>query len=138
MPILWPENMRDWASQVWKIVDEAEHRFDVRCYTYAYHGRPGMRWSIDFPVAPLGLQANATQEALGDAIQKWAENNWYRLGIDYVIWWNWMKENKYTSWFSYEPLAFKWPYGSKDPQTRRHLDHFHMSCHPGFAYKPPG
>jgi hypothetical protein len=59
------------------------------------------------PVAPLGLRANVTQEALGNAIQKWAENNWYRLGIDYVIWWNWMKEDKYTSRFWYEPYAWE-------------------------------
>jgi hypothetical protein len=49
MAINWPGNTRDWASQVWRIVDEAEQRFDVRCYMCANHGRPGMRWSIDFP-----------------------------------------------------------------------------------------
>ena len=49
MAINWPGNTRDWASQVWRIVDEAEQRLDVRCYMYANHGRPGMRWSIDFP-----------------------------------------------------------------------------------------
>jgi hypothetical protein len=89
-------------------------------------------------VAPLGQRANAAQEELGDRIQEWAENNWYRLGIDYCIWWNWMKEDKYTRWFSYEPYAFKWPHGNNDPDTRRHLDHFHMSCRPGFSYRPPG
>jgi hypothetical protein len=138
MAINWPDNTRTWANQVWRIVGEAERRWDVRCYTYANHGRPGMLWSIDFPVAPLGQRANAAQEALGDKIQEWAENNWYRLGIDYCIWWNWMKEDKYTRWFSYEPYAFKWKHGSPDPETRRHMDHFHMSCRPGFSYRPPG
>ncbi len=118
-------------------MNEGEHRLDVRCYTYPNHGRPGTIWSIDFPVAPLGQRANAAREALDDAIQRWAGNNWYRLGIDYVIWWNWMKEDKYTPWFTYEREAFGWPYGSADPETRRHMDHSHMSCHPGFPYGPP-
>lgn len=128
---------RNWAPQVLKVVQEIERNYDVRCSTYPGHGRPGEAWSIDIWVAPFRSRANPVQEQLGDRIQKHAERAWWRWGLDYMIWWNWMKENSNTAWFSYEPYAFTWPGGDPDPDTRRHLDHVHLSCIPGFTYRPP-
>ena len=137
MAILWPNNTRDWDPEVRKIVREVERLYDVYCYTYPKHGRPGERWSIDIPVAQLGQRANTRQEALGDRIQKRAVLRWRGWGLDYIIWWNWMREAKDRPWFDYEPFAFKWPFGSNDPDTRRHLDHVHLSCIRGFTYRAP-
>jgi len=107
MAIHWPGNTRNWDPEVWKIVREIERRYDVHCYTYPKHGRPGERWSIDILVAPLGQRSNITQEALGERIQKRAVLRWHGWGPDYVIWKNRMREAKDRPWFDYEPFAFK-------------------------------
>jgi hypothetical protein len=129
---------RNWNPNTRKVAEELERLFDVRCSTYPGHGRTGEAWGIDVWVAPFRQKANKEQEALGDRIQKYVEANWERLGVDYMIWWNWMKENADTPWFSYEPYAFEWPGGDPDPETRRHLDHDHIQCTPGFVYRAPG
>jgi hypothetical protein len=137
LAIHWPDNTRNWDPEVRKIVREIERLYDVHCYTYPKHGRPGERWSIDIPVAPLGRRSNAKQKALGERIQKRAVLRWRGWGLDYIIWWNWMREAKDHPWFDYEPFAFKWPFGSNDPDTRRHMDHVHLSCIRGFTYRAP-
>ena len=137
MAIHWPNNTRSWAPEVRKVVRELERLYDVHCYTYPNHGRPGERWSIDIPVAPLGQSANAKQRALGERVMKRAVLRWRGWGLDYIIWQNRMKEAKDSNWFNYEPYAFKWPFGSRDPQTRRHRDHVHLSCIRGFTFHPP-
>ena len=137
MAIHWPHNTRNWDPEVLKIVREIERLYDVHCYTYPNHGRSGERWSIDIPVAPLGQRANTAQAALGNRIQKRAVLRWRGWGLDYIIWWNWMRETKDHPWFDYEPFGFKWPFGSNDPDTRRHLDHVHLSCIRGFTYRAP-
>ncbi len=126
---------RNWNVNTRKVAEEIERNFDVRCSTYSGHGRTGEAWGIDIWVAPFRSRANAAQEALGDRIQKYIEDNWIRLGIDYMIWWNWMKEDSTTAWFSYEPYAFKWPGGDPDPETRRHLDHVHLQITVGHTYR---
>jgi hypothetical protein len=70
MAIHWPGNTRNWAPEVRKVVRELERLYDVHCYTYPNHGRPGERWSIDIPVAPLGQSANAKQRALDERVMK--------------------------------------------------------------------
>ena len=137
MAFHWPGNTRNWDDEVWKIVREIENLYDVQCYTYPKHGRPGERWSIDVPVAPLGDKADATQKAHGERIKNRALLRWRGWGLDYIIWWNSMKESRDLDWFSYESQAFKWPFGSQEPNTRRHLDHVHLSCIRGFTYRPP-
>jgi hypothetical protein len=62
---------------------------------------------------------------------------WRCWGLDYSIWQNRMKEAKESNWFDYELFAFKFPFGSRDPQTRRHRDHVHLSCIRGFTFHPP-
>lgn len=128
---------RNWDMNTLRVAEELERNFDVRCSTYPGHGRTGETWGIDVWVAPITSYANPAQEQLGDAIQKYVEANWWRLGVDYMIWWNWMKEYATTPWFSYEPYAFTWPGGIADPNTRRHLDHVHVQCTPGFVYSAP-
>ncbi len=128
---------RNWNVNARRVAEELERLFGLRCSTYPGHGRTGEAWGIDVWVAPFRSRANAEQEALGDRIQRHVQANWDRLGVDYAIWWNWMKENRDTPWFSYEPYAFSWPGGDPDPDTRRHLDHFHLQCTPGFVYRAP-
>ena len=118
---------RNWDEGTFRVVREIEARFPVKCSTYPNHGRTGERKSIDVWVAPFRQRANREQEKLGDRIQGYVEANWNRFGLDYLIWWNWMKEGADTPWFSYEPYAFKWPHGDPDPDTRRHFDHLHIS-----------
>ena len=131
---------RNWNPSTRKVAEEIERKFfggRQVCSTYPNHGRPGEPWSIDAWVAPYKQQANKEQEAVGDRIQKFVEVNWDRLGVDYIIWWNWWKQGRTAPWTSYEPFAFTWPFGDPDPDTRRHLDHVHISCKPGFTYRPP-
>ena len=128
---------RNWAEPTRKVAEEIERRFGVKCSTYPGHGRTGEQWGIDVWVAPFRQKANAKQEELGDLIQLYVERNWARLGIDYIIWWNWMKESSGTNWFSYEPYAFSWKGGDADADTRRHLDHLHLQIIKGHVYRPP-
>jgi hypothetical protein len=134
---------RNWDPNTRLVAEEIESNFDVRCSTYPGHGRTGQPWGIDAWVAPFRSRANRVQEQLGDRIQHYVERNWNRLGIDYMIWWNWMIENKPNpallnrGWFSYEPYAFKWPGGDLDPQTRRHFDHVHLQITVGHDSRPP-
>ncbi len=128
---------RNWNWHTLQVALEIERTFPVKCSTYPGHGRTGEAWGIDAWVAPFRQKANAGQEAVGDAIQKHVERRWYGMGVDYMIWWNWMKEGKHSAWFSYEPYAFQWQGGDPDPDTRRHLDHVHIQCHPGFTYRLP-
>jgi hypothetical protein len=119
-----------WAERTWRVVRELEHRFGVVCSTYNNHGTTGRSMGIDIWVAPFQHKANAAQEALGDRIQKWVEANMGRLGIYYIIWWNWMRYHN-GNWFDYTPYSKPasqggWPYGSTDQQTRRHEDHVHL------------
>jgi GH25 family lysozyme M1 (1,4-beta-N-acetylmuramidase) len=119
-----------WAERTWRVVREIEHRFGVVCSTYNNHGTTGRSMGIDIWVAPFQHKANAAQEALGDKIQEWVEANMGRLGIYYIIWWNWMRYHN-GNWFDYTPYSKPasqggWPYGSKDQQTRRHEDHVHL------------
>lgn len=122
---------RNWSPPALRVVNQIEANFPVICSTYPGHGRTGEAWGIDAWVAPFRFKANKTQEALGDSIQRWVERNWDRLSIDYVIWWDWMKENRGTPWFDYSPWSKPasqggWPGGDPDPETRKHLDHFHL------------
>jgi hypothetical protein len=118
-------------------VRKIEGPYDVHCYTYPKHGRPGERWSIDIPVAPLGDKADDAQQARGERIKKRAVLRWRGWNLDYIIQWNSLKVARDQNWFSYEPLAFKWPFGSQELNTRWHLDHTHLSCIRGFTYRPP-
>lgn len=130
---------RNWAANVRRVVEELESLFPVRCSTYQGHGRTGEALGIDVWVAPFRSRANTAQEQLGDRIQKHLERNWKRLGIDYLIWWNWMKDDENAAWFFYEPWAMgalRWPGGDPDPDTRRHLDHVHIQITAGATYRP--
>ncbi|PLS84247.1 MAG: hypothetical protein CYG60_18985, partial [Actinobacteria bacterium] len=86
---------------------EAKFRLPAPCSTYKNHGvtksgRDGEPFGIDVWVAPYGQRANQAQEALGDAVQKWLEANWDRLGIHYAIWWGFMTYRP-GQWFRYDP-----------------------------------
>jgi putative chitinase len=132
---------RNWSTETRKVAEELEKKFGVKCSTYPGHGRTGEAWGIDAWIAPFRSRANAGQEALGDRIQLYLERNWRRLGVDYLIWWNWMKEDAGTNWFDYSPWSRPaseggWKGGDPNLNTRRHFDHFHLQTTPGFTYRP--
>jgi len=119
-----------WAERTWRVVREVENTFGVVCSTYNNHGTTGRSLGIDIWVAPFRQKANAAQEALGDKIQKWVEANMGRLGINYIIWWNFMRYHN-GPWFDYSPYSKPaslggFPFGDPDQQTRRHEDHVHL------------
>lgn len=134
---------RAWAPHTARIVAEIESKFKlpVPCSTYSGHGvtkdgRNGEPFGIDVWVSPYGQRANQSQEALGDAIQKWLEVNWDRLGIRYVIWWGWMTYRP-GEWFVYDPSTYKNPLASPDPETVMHRDHVHIQVTEENGYTPP-
>lgn len=133
---------RNWNVNVRKVAEELEREFDVSCSTYPYHGRTGQAWGIDVWVAPFRSKANAEQEKLGDQIQAYVQEHYRRLGIEYEIWWNWMREDIAGEWFDYSPWSRPasqggWPYGDPDPETRRHEDHYHLQIKVGHIYLAP-
>lgn len=119
-----PASTRNWAPKTRRVAVEIERRFNVACSTYPGHGTTGEAYGIDAWVSPLGIRANKEQEATGDAIQKFVEANWARLGIDYIIWWGWI--NFGSGWKHYDPSSYRNPLAAKNPVTEAHLDHVHL------------
>lgn len=137
---------RKFAPETLKVVREIERIFyDGRevAFTYVGHGRNGEAWGIDFPTNwTMGKQPTKAEEEFGDKLQRYFEKHWNRLGIDYGIWWDWMKECKGCAWFRYGPYADAYtrshPAASTNWWTVHHFDHWHLSLIPGFVYHPPG
>ncbi len=139
---------RNWNPNVLKVVQELERVFDVKCSTYPGHGRTGEAWGIDVWVEKFRNKADASSVRLGDRIQKYCELHHERLGIGYMIWWNWMIEypgafliSNRSEWFSYEPHAREWnrthPNADDEPDTVRHFDHDHLQILVGHVYRAP-
>ncbi len=126
----FPGATTQWAQRANWVVGEIRKEFGpVVCATYGFHGREGEPWNIDVMVSPFRQKADASQEAFGDRIQLWLEDNWMRLGVDYLIWWNWMNDG--AGWFDYTPWSRPaslggWPGGDPHPVPRRHEDHLHI------------
>jgi hypothetical protein len=118
---------RNWNYDTLQLAKALERKFGVECSTYYGHGRTGEYNGIDAWVSPIHRKANSAQEAVGDSIQAYMEKNWSRYDIEYLIWWNWMKEDSNQPWFDYEPIRKQWDSGSQELITSRHLDHFHIS-----------
>jgi hypothetical protein len=142
----------NWEPGTRALVRELEREFPgIRFMsTYPDHGVPGERWSIDVWIAEPGRFPTDPQENVGDAIQRHVIRNWNRIGIGYVIWFRYARQdNQYRvfsnqpahTWFDYKPYALVWirnhP-GDNDPETYYHYDHFHISRRPGDPYRPPG
>lgn len=122
----------------------------LEVYTYpppplGDHGRwGGSKFAIDIRIAPWGQKANPQQEEHGDNIQKYLEANHKRLGIGYMIYWDWMIEypgailvTPGNQWVPYGPIGANWPSGSTNPNTRQHFDHIHIQIFTGYKYQPP-
>jgi hypothetical protein len=126
----YPGSSQTWSTRARWVVSEIRKEFGpVVCSTYDFHGRQGEAWNIDVMVSPFRQKATTAQEAFGDRMQVWFENNWVRLGIDYLIWWNWMNDG--NGWFDYTPWSRPasqggWPGGDPHPVPRRHEDHLHV------------
>ena len=97
--VSWPPHpgaTKNSADKTAAAAKELEEKFPVVCSTYHGHGRTGEAWGIDVWIGQRGVRADQQQEALGDRIQERLEANWNSVEINYVIWWNWMKENADT------------------------------------------
>jgi hypothetical protein len=141
----------NWESGTRALAEELEAQFPniIDISTYPGHGTAGEEWSIDAWIAPYGRMANDKQENVGDRIQNHVLRHWNRMGIGYVIWWNWARQDhRYWmfsrepahTWFPYKPYALLWLQnnpGDWDPETYYHFDHFHITRRPGAAYRPP-
>ncbi len=112
-----------WAGFTASVAREIATKFKVYADTYEDHGDTGMRYGIDLWISPLGVKANPQQEALGDAIQKYIESNWYRLKVRYMVYWDSYSESpgvwSYYDWRRYGK-------GNPNEITQRHLDHVHI------------
>jgi hypothetical protein len=115
---LWSERSRD---QVLRIRRKAP---GIVCATYRHHGRTGMPWGIDIFVSQIHHMADNRQKRLGNALVRWLENNWSEMHINYIIWFNQMKDSGQGGWFSYEPWVGL--FGDPNPVTQRHQDHVHV------------
>lgn len=141
----------NWEPGTRALVKELDEHFpNVKFFsTYPGHGTAGEQWSIDCWIADPGDFPNNSQEDVGDRIQKYIIENWNRMGIGYVIWWRYARQDdRYRMfgnqpahvWFDYKPYALAWVRdhgGDDDPQTYYHYDHFHITRRPGAEYRPP-
>ena len=123
----------------------------LEIYTYppppnlGTHGRwGGSHFGIDVRIAPWGQKANPQQEENGDQIQKYLEANHKRLGIGYMIYWDWMIEypgailvTPGNQWVPYGPIREKWGAGSANPNSKMHFDHLHVQIFLDYKYQPP-
>jgi hypothetical protein len=120
-----------WSKNTERMVRDVEYRFPVQGATYPDHGRPGLKYSVDFPICEWGSKPTNKQRDLGWAVLEYIEGSWDRYFLDYSIYQNLMKENDSTGRFDYEPLRLDWqrthPNVSEDLETSRHEDHVHIS-----------
>lgn len=123
----YPGATKRWSDRTRQQVHRIERKAPgVICATYAGHGRTGEPWGIDIMISPFHDRANQKQEDFGDALCNWLVRNWEEMHINYIIYWNWMRDSKRGGWFSYEPYRLKWGGGSQNIVTSRHLDHLHV------------
>jgi hypothetical protein len=120
-----------WSNNTKRMVRDVEYRFPVQGVTYPDHGRPGLKYSVDFPICEWGSEPTDRQRGLGWEVLNYMEDSWDRYALDYSIYQNTMKENSNTGRFDYEPLRLDWnrlhPNTSDDINTSRHEDHVHVS-----------
>ncbi len=125
---------RNWDPATWRVVEEIEGLWGMRCETYPAHGTTGERHGIDILTNERQDWNNMSEHRLALHILAWLKGNEDRFAWLYLIYndriyypggvWRWYNWRAYGRGLMIEAV-------------QRHGNHIHIQLPRGFYYEAP-